>query len=68
MQQEIKSLKCESQIDCGPLDAKWLRGQLSSLFDVLSQSTPAANNALSALISGEIILEEVNIPLKETTG
>jgi len=65
IQYELNQLRLEQRHDLGNPSAEWLRERLKKLFDVLKESSPAANKALSALVGGEIILEEEAIPLKK---
>ncbi len=65
IQYELKQLLLERNYDLGTPSEAWLRERLKQLFDVLQESSPAANKALSALVGGEIILEENEIPLRK---
>lgn len=47
-------------------NAAWLREQLSKLYEVLQGCSPAANQALRTLVGEEILMEEINHPLKNT--
>lgn len=64
IQHELKQLRLEQNHDLGTPSKAWLRERLKQLSDVLQESSPAANKALSALVGGEIILEENEIPLR----
>jgi len=65
IQYELKQLRLERNHDLGTPSEAWLRERLKQLFDVLKESSPAANKALSALVGGEIILEEKEIPFRK---
>ncbi|QDU52728.1 recombinase family protein [Gimesia panareensis] len=65
IQYELKQLRLERSNELGNPSEEWLRDRLKQLFDVLKESSPAANRALSALVGGEITLEEDEIPLRK---
>ncbi|WP_232102289.1 recombinase family protein [Gimesia chilikensis] len=65
IQFELKQLRLERNHDPRKPSEAWLKERLKQLFDVLKESSPAANKALSALVCGEITLEENEIPLRK---
>ncbi len=43
----------------------WIVGQLTNLHELLSQATPAAAIALRRLVSGRIVVEQIDVPGKK---
>ena len=65
VQRDLQKLQQESRNDQGAPTREWLREQLDQLGAVLNGATPAANRALRELVGGEIVMEQVPIPLRK---
>ncbi|MCA9020253.1 MAG: recombinase family protein, partial [Planctomycetaceae bacterium] len=64
LQEQLASLQRGRVQDREAPTAVWLREQLSSMHEDLQVSSPTANESLRNLIGGEIVLEEIDIPLR----
>lgn len=67
LNRELKRLQNEMRCEVGEPTENWLREQLEHLGTVLQGDSAAANDALSKLIDGEILLEEVEHPHRKRT-
>ncbi|QDT22427.1 recombinase family protein [Gimesia chilikensis] len=65
LQEELTELRRECIHDGEAPDAAWLKERLLNLYEDLQKTSPSANHALRSLIDGDIILEEIDIPLRK---
>ncbi|WP_145260073.1 recombinase family protein [Calycomorphotria hydatis] len=65
LQLELKRVERVSQQPVSPPDEKSVRAKLDQLCELIQKVSPDANNALSALVGGTILLEEVETPLRK---